>query len=40
MYNDEYKERYCDAFQPTFNEHGLCYTFNNPDVGLDNDLQG
>ena len=39
-YVEEYKEHYCDALQPTFNEHGLCYTFNNPDAGLDNNLQG
>ena len=25
----EYSERYCNSFQTTFNEHGLCYTFNN-----------
>ncbi len=25
----EYGERYCNAFQTTFNEYGLCYTFNN-----------
>ena len=39
-YLDDYKEYYCNAFQPTFNEHGLCYTFNNPDAGLDDNLQG
>ena len=26
----EYKgDTYCDAFQTTFNDHGLCYTYNN-----------
>ena len=25
----EYGERYCNDFQTTFNEYGLCYTFNN-----------
>ena len=25
----EYGERYCNSFQTTFNEYGLCYTFNN-----------
>ena len=24
---EEYGEHYCNAFQPTFNEHGFCYTF-------------
>ena len=24
---------YCDQFQPTFNEAGLCYTLNNVDLG-------
>lgn len=30
----EYEEQFCNAFQTTFNEHGLCYTFNNADQGL------
>ena len=32
-----YNERYCDpvAFQPTFNEYGMCYTFNNRKQGMD-----
>ena len=43
-YNDEigavvkkYKERYCvsTAFQPTFNEYGMCFTFNNRKQGMD-----
>ena len=43
-YNDEigvevkeYNERYCDpkAFQPTFNEYGMCFTFNNRKQGLE-----
>ena len=38
-YLDDYKEHYCNAFKPTFNEHGLCYTFNNPDRGLDDVFQ-
>ena len=25
----EYGDRFCDDFQTTFNDHGLCYTFNN-----------
>ena len=25
----DYGDRFCDDFQTTFNEHGLCYTFNN-----------
>ena len=37
---EEYDEHYCNAFQPTFNEHGFCYTFNNPDASLDNTFQG
>jgi hypothetical protein len=27
-----YGERYCDSFQATFNEYGLCYTYNNEDL--------
>jgi hypothetical protein len=34
-YWNAYQEYYCDAFQTTFNEFGLCYTFNNADQGLD-----
>ena len=32
-----YNEHYCDpvAFQPTFNEYGICYTFNNRKQGMD-----
>lgn len=32
-----YNEHYCDPalFQPTFNEYGMCYTFNNRKQGLD-----
>ena len=32
-----YNENYCDpvAFQPTFNEYGMCYTFNNRKQGMD-----
>ena len=32
-----YNEHYCDpvAFQPTFNEYGMCYTFNNRKQGMD-----
>ena len=38
---DEYNEYYCNAFQPSFNEYGLCHTFNNPDVfeDLDNTFE-
>ena len=44
-YNDEigvkvqeYNETYCHpkAFQPTFNEYGMCFTFNNRRQGMDN----
>ena len=28
------QEHYCNAFQTTFNEYGLCYTFNNAHQGL------
>lgn len=28
-----YQEHYCNVFRTTFNEHGLCYTFNNADQG-------
>ena len=33
----EYDDRYCDpgAFQPTFNEYGMCFTFNNRKQGLE-----
>ena len=32
----EYPEdRFCNSFQPTFNEYGLCYTYNNVKLGLD-----
>ena len=34
-YIEAYQENYCNSFQTTFNEHGLCYTFNNADQGLD-----
>ena len=27
------QEHYCNAFQTTFNEYGLCYTFNNAHQG-------
>ena len=32
-----YDDRYCDpgAFQPTFNEYGMCFTFNNRKQGLE-----
>ena len=32
-----YNDQYCnpDAFQPTFNEWGMCYTFNNFKQGMD-----
>ena len=47
-YNDEmgsrvnpYAERYCDtaAFQPTFNDNGMCFTFNNRKQGMDEFFQ-
>lgn len=33
----EYDERYCDpkVFQLTFNEYGMCFTFNNRKQGLE-----
>ena len=34
----EYQESYCNAFQTTFNEHGLCYTYNNADQGFDDNF--
>ena len=43
-YNDKtgtniagYNQTYCDesVFQPTFNEYGMCYTFNNRRQGMD-----
>ena len=43
-YNDKigsnitgYNQSYCDesVFQPTFNEYGMCYTFNNRKQGMD-----
>ena len=43
-YNDKigtniagYNQTYCDesVFQPTFNEYGMCYTFNNRKQGMD-----
>ena len=32
-----YTQTYCDksVFQPTFNEYGMCYTFNNRKQGMD-----
>ena len=38
---NEYDERYCDvkAFQPTFNEYGMCFTFNNRKQGMDDFFQ-
>lgn len=30
-----YKEHYCHAFQMTMNEKGLCYTYNNFNLGSD-----
>ena len=26
---------YCNKFQTTFNEHGMCYTYNNYELSLD-----
>ena len=26
---------YCNMFQTTFNEHGMCYTYNNYELSLD-----
>lgn len=33
-YLSAYQEHYCNSFQTTFNEYGLCYTFNNADQGF------
>ena len=32
-----YNQTYCDetVFQPTFNEYGMCFTFNNRKQGMD-----
>ncbi len=36
-----YGERYCQEFQTTFNEYGLCYTYNNFDLDTNGiDLEG
>ena len=37
-YLKAYQESYCNAFQTTFNEHGLCYTINNSEQGFDENL--
>ena len=29
-----YGDNYCEDFQPTFNENGLCYTYNNHELGM------
>ena len=33
----KYNEKFCNpkAFQPTFNEYGMCFTFNNRKQGMD-----
>ena len=33
----KYKETFCEpkAFQPTFNEYGMCFTYNNRKQGMD-----
>ena len=33
----KYKEKFCEAkaFQPTFNEYGMCFTYNNRKQGMD-----
>eukprot|EP00094_Tigriopus_californicus_P011134 TCALIF_10745-PA protein Name:"Similar to ppk28 Pickpocket protein 28 (Drosophila melanogaster)" AED:0.17 eAED:0.17 QI:0/0/0/0.66/1/1/3/0/792 len=34
---DQYPEgRFCNAFQTVFNDHGLCYTYNNFKLGMEN----
>ena len=32
----EYNERFCEpkSFQPTFNEYGMCFTYNNRKQGM------
>ena len=32
--------KYCDAFEPAFNDHGLCYTFNNVNQAFSDAFQG
>ena len=33
----KYNEKFCEpkAFQPTFNEYGMCFTYNNRKQGMD-----
>ena len=37
-----YDDAYCPpkSFQPTFNEYGRCYTFNNHQQGMDKHFEG
>ena len=35
---DPYTEHFCKGFQATINEVGLCYTYNNYDLGMDPDV--
>ena len=30
---------YCNKFQTTFNEHGMCYTYNNYELNLDKECK-
>ena len=39
-YMNAYQESYCNAFQTTFNELGICYTINNLDQGFDDTKNG
>ena len=36
----EHKSRYCESMQTTFNDYGVCYTFNNVKQFLDDNLKG
>ena len=33
------QEHYCNGFQTTFNEYGMCYTFNNVQQGLHENMK-
>ena len=35
-----YKERFCQSFQTTANEDGICYTYNNHEVSIEQTENG
>lgn len=38
---DEYEtDFFCRSFQTTYNDHGLCYTYNNIQLGLESKIGG